>query len=86
MIDSANSLNRHVISGEASEIAKESFPANESMSNLKKNLLELCPGAYSSGFSYVNRQNKKKLNDYEKNDLISVEDEIYNLAFRRPRM
>ena len=25
---------------------------------------------------------KKKLNDDEKNDIISVEDEIYNLAFR----
>ena len=33
-------------------------------------------------------QNKKKknLNDDEKNDIISVEDEIYNLAFKPAKM
>ena len=34
--------------------------------------------------TYQNK--KKKLNDDEKNDIISVEDEIYNLAFRPARL
>ena len=35
--------------------------------------------------SYHNKKSKK-LNDDEKNDIISVEDEIYNLAFRPAKM
>ena len=42
-----------------------------------------------SSNSYENYQKntmKKKLNDQEKNDIILVEDEIYNLAFTPIKM
>lgn len=46
-------------------------------------LMDLCRMAKKQNTeSGRNKQISKTINDEEKNDLISVEDEIYNLAFR----
>jgi hypothetical protein len=73
------------------QFAFTSYSGVVEYSNLKniteksENLKENC--ASSSSYEiYQKNKLRKKLNDQEKNDIILVEDEIYNLAFTPIKM
>jgi hypothetical protein len=79
-------MDQYVIGGSYDKNLKDSNVLVEINEKKTKNTNENKEMCLSSMEANQNKLKKSKLNDEEKNDIISVEDEIYNLSFKAVKL